>query len=270
MGEKPAEPVPVVASLAARQFGIVTTTQLTALGLSKDWIYGKVHAGWLHRRYRGVFAAGNPSPSIEGRYMAAVLACGVGAVLSHGSAATHWGMIRQREGGIHVTIPDRGSRAQRNGIQLHRSSAQGHQQITRHRGIPITSPRRTLADLLRTERPEVVRRAARQASVLGLNIGEEGERDRTRSELERRMLWLFRRHRLPRPEVNVRVGGLVVDFLLRESRVVIETDGWRYHRGREALKMTALAMPVFASSGLTFFAFRIARSSRIRTRWLGR
>ena len=236
MRRKPADPDRVVATAAGQKFGIVTIEDLLSAGLSEGGVRRRLRRGWLHRLYRGVYAVGNPNPSIEGRYLAAVLACGEDAALSHRSAAAHWRMLTYANGPVHVTIPDRGSRARRNGIHLHRSSVLGFQEVTRHRSIPITNPGRTLADLRTTQRPEVVRRAARQAAVLGLNTGDEGEQDRTRSELERRMLWLFRRHRLPLPEVNVHIGGMTVDFLLREAWVVIETDGWQFHRGREAFE----------------------------------
>jgi len=79
-----------------------------------------------------------------------------------------------------------------------------------------------------------LRRAIRQANVLGLPVEEKDRRDRTRSDLERDFLLLCRRHRLPRPEVNVRIGAYLADFLWREERLVVETDSYRYHRGEVA------------------------------------
>jgi very-short-patch-repair endonuclease len=84
--------------------------------------------------------------------------------------------------------------------------------------------------------PRELRRAIRQANVLGLPIGEESGRDRTRSDLERDFLWLCRRHRLPRPEVNVRLGPHLVDFLWREQHLVVEADSYLYHRGKAAFQ----------------------------------
>lgn len=81
-----------------------------------------------------------------------------------------------------------------------------------------------------------LRRAVRQAEVLGLAIGTEIEPDRTRSELEYLFLRLCRRQRLPAPQVNVRIGPLVVDFLWAEAKLVVETDGYRYHRGQVAFE----------------------------------
>jgi very-short-patch-repair endonuclease len=108
--------------------------------------------------------------------------------------------------------------------------------VRRRRGIPLTSPARTLADLSGWVSAETLRRATRQAEVLGFPLGDPHLADPTRSELERRFLQLCRRHRLPRPEVNVRAGGFLVDFLWRAQRVVVETDGYRYHRGRQAFE----------------------------------
>jgi very-short-patch-repair endonuclease len=84
--------------------------------------------------------------------------------------------------------------------------------------------------------PHERRRATRQAEVLGLRLGEDAKHDRTRSDLERDFLALCRRHRLPAPQVNVWAGGHLVDFLWRGRRVVVETDSYRYHRGREAFR----------------------------------
>jgi very-short-patch-repair endonuclease len=117
--------------------------------------------------------------------------------------------------------------------------------VTLHRGIPVTTPARTISDLRRAASREggqglvsakELRRAIRQADVLGLPSGDEPNRDRTRSDLERAFLRLCRRYRLPAPEVNVRVGRHLVDFLWRDRMLVVETDGYLYHRGRAAFE----------------------------------
>jgi very-short-patch-repair endonuclease len=109
----------------------------------------------------------------------------------------------------------------------------------------VTTPARTIADLRRTissagrqgvVSPKELRRAIRQANVIGLPLGQDVISDRTRSDLERLFLHLCRRHRLPTPEVNVRVGPFLVDFLWSAHRLVAETDGYRYHRGSEAFE----------------------------------
>jgi very-short-patch-repair endonuclease len=102
--------------------------------------------------------------------------------------------------------------------------------------IPVTTPARTLLDLRRVVPDWQWRRAVRQAEFKKLRLGPEIETDRTRSDLERDFLQLCRRHGLPAPEVNVRIGRWTVDFLWRERRLVVETDGYHYHRGRIAFQ----------------------------------
>jgi very-short-patch-repair endonuclease len=108
--------------------------------------------------------------------------------------------------------------------------------LTRRRGIPVTTPARTIADLRRTAPPWEFRRAIRQAEVLGLPLGNELHGERTRSDLERDFLKICRRYRLPAPEINVEVGAYLADFLWREQRIIVETDSYRYHRGWQAFK----------------------------------
>jgi very-short-patch-repair endonuclease len=175
--------------------------------------------------------------------MAAVLACGTGAVLSHTSAGELWGMLRSnshsasahsRSSAPHVTIP--GEAKSRPGIWVHRSRTLTEDQVTRRLTIPVTTPTRTLADLRRTLPQPQFRAALRQAEYLGLPLKREIEPDHTRSELEARFLALCRRHRLPKPEVNVRLEDAVVDFLWRDRRLVVEVDGYAAHGGRAAFE----------------------------------
>jgi very-short-patch-repair endonuclease len=102
-------------------------------------------------------------------------------------------------------------------------------------GIPVTTPARTVADLPGAVPPRLARRAHRQAAVLGLPLGK-AVTDGTRSDLEDDFLDLCRRHRLPPPEVNVRVGRWTVDFLWPDRRIVVETDSFLYHRGKVAFE----------------------------------
>lgn len=168
-----------------------------------------------------------------------------GAALSHHSAAQLWGLLPGRAGAIDVLIPGYGGKKRQRGIRVHRSRTLLPAQVTLRDGIPVTTPARTVADLRRTISalgrkglisPKELRRAIRQADVLGLPLGDDEERDRTRSDLELDFLGLCRRHRLPAPRVNVRVGRHLVDFLWRDRRVAVETDGYLYHRGREAFQ----------------------------------
>jgi very-short-patch-repair endonuclease len=169
--------------------------------------------------------------------MAATLAYGKGAALSHRSAAELWALLPHRAGPIDVTVPGTGGRRKRRGIRLHRSPSLISAVTTTRKGIAVTSPARTLDDLARCATRDELDRAIRQAEVLGLPIGERVvATDLTRSELERRFLRLCRRHRLPTPEVNARVGPFIVDFLWRDQRLIVETDGYRFHRGRSAFE----------------------------------
>ncbi len=169
--------------------------------------------------------------------MAAVLAYGEDATLSHRSAAELWALLPHRYGPIDVTVPGTGGRRKRQGIRLHRSSLLTSAVTTIRDGIAVTTPARTLADLRRVATRDELGRATRQAEVKGLPIGELGSAvDLTRSELERRFLRLCHRRRLPTPEVNARVGSFIVDFLWRDQRLIVETDGYRFHRGRSAFE----------------------------------
>jgi predicted transcriptional regulator of viral defense system len=94
-----------IARLAARQHGVISVGQLIAAGLTYEAIRRRVRAGRLHRVFRGVYAVGHRSLTFQGWWMAAVLACGEGAVLSHLSAAMHWGLLKARRGPIDVTVP---------------------------------------------------------------------------------------------------------------------------------------------------------------------
>jgi predicted transcriptional regulator of viral defense system len=111
-----------IAHLAARQHGVVTTGQLLVAGVLRSGITGRVKSGRLHRIHRGVYAVGHPNIGSEGRWMAAVLACGDRAVLSHRSAAALWGILPFGQTGlIDVTVRGDAGRRRRNGIRLHRS-----------------------------------------------------------------------------------------------------------------------------------------------------
>jgi len=191
--------------------------------------------------------------------MAAVLACGRGApviaegtvldhwraALSHRSAAELWGLLPAGDGLIHVSIPSEARRGQRTGIRVHRRRALLAAAVTCHKGIPVTTPAWTVLDLRQAASaknprcsvsPRDVRRAIRKAAVLGLPLTEEIGGDRTRSDLEALFLRRCRAYGLPEPEINVRIGSVLVDFLWRDHRLVAETDGYRYHRGRAAFE----------------------------------
>jgi len=224
-----------VARIAARQHGVVTSAQLRIAGVLPSGITDRLRAGHLHRLYRGVYAVGHPNIGNEGRWMAAVLACGEGAALSHRSAAALW-RIGPLSAPVDVTVASSGGRASRQGIRLHRSLTLSPADLTRRAGIPVTKPARTLEDLRRVLPRKWFARALREAEFLGLPIGEDFKPDRTRTDLEGLFLSLVRRHRLPQPEVNVRVDRFIVDFLWRTECLIVEVDGWESHRMRSAFE----------------------------------
>jgi very-short-patch-repair endonuclease len=251
-------PDALVARTAARQHGVISIGQLRGLGVSDDAVRARLLTGRLHRVHRGVYAVGHSSLPFEGRCCAAVLAAGGdrrvseaesvldfwSAAVSHRSAACLWDLMPAGDGPIDVIVGGLGGKARRRGVRIHRSRSLVSADVTLRGGIPLTTPARTIADLRRTtsERrpgalaPREVRRAIRQANVLGLPIDEESARDRTRGDLERDFLRICRRCRLPLPEVNVRIDRYLVDFLWRERRLVVETDSYLHHRGRAAFQ----------------------------------
>ncbi len=229
-----------IAWISGRQHGIVTVAQLAGVGIDKSAVARRVRSGRLHRLHQGVYAVGNPRPSQQGHWLAAVFACGEWATLSHTSAAALWGFLKPVRGPIHVTTPSLNGRSRRPGIVLHRSrslAASRLPQTTERDDIPVTTPQRTIDDLHGFP-PYEERRAIRQAELAGYRLDAltRGRTGRTRSDLERAFLRLWARHRVPRPEVNVKVGVWTVDFLWRTERVAVETDFYAYHRGSIAFE----------------------------------
>jgi very-short-patch-repair endonuclease len=243
-------PDAAIAEIAARQHGVLSVTQLRAAGVDSSAIKRRVAAGRLHRIHRGVYAVGHARLSNEGRWLAAVLACGEGAVLSHRGAGELWGILRSRRRSgagasgkgppVDVTVTGGGGRKTRSGISLHRSSTLSSTDCTRRDGVPVTKPARTLRDLRAVISEPQWAAAVREAEFLRLPIdgviSDSNSPDRTRTDLESSFMALVRRHRLPRPEVNVPVDGYEVDFLWRDRRLIVEVDGWESHRGRSAFE----------------------------------
>jgi very-short-patch-repair endonuclease len=240
-----------VAALARRQHGIVTTRQLAAAGIGPNAIKVRARDGRLVPRHRGIYQVG-PIAAPHAREMAALLACGDDAVLSHRSAAAIWGMRPAHDGDVHVTTR-RHSATSRRGIRVHRSRSL---KAAVRDGLHLTSPTRTLLDLAPHIPHDDLERAVEQALVVGLTTYERLERAAasgrrgaarlgqalltepglTRSEAERRLRRLIRAARLPRPVKNARVEGWEVDLLWREQRLIVEVDGYAYHRSRHAFE----------------------------------
>jgi len=240
MGGKRAKPTAdhVIAAIARRQYGVVVLTQLLDAAVTPREVERRVASGRLHRIHRGVYAVGHARLTKEGIWLAAVKACGPGAALSHQSAAQHSRILplAANPRPVHVTVPGTGGRRRRAGIIVHRSATITPADIVLRDRIATTKPARTLADLRSVIPREQWEDALDRARFLHLPIGALAATDPTRSRLERAMLRLCRRHRLPLPEVNVFAGPHRVDFLWRGRRLIVETDGYEHHRDRASFE----------------------------------
>lgn len=230
----------MIARLAARQHGAIARRQLLAAGIGRNAIAHRLRSGLLRPVYRGVYVLGPLTR--EGRWMAAVLAAGEGAVLSHLSAAALWGV---RPGGDVPDVTVAHTSALSGPIRMHRSLVAKHEQ-TRRNGIPVTTPTRTLHDLAAVLDQDELERAHREALVLRLPLDLDGTRrpairallhdDVTRSELEDAFQRFLRRHRLPRPATNVRLPFGECDCVWRAEKLVVELDGHTVHASRSAFE----------------------------------
>jgi very-short-patch-repair endonuclease len=268
--------------LAERQHGVVTRAQLLGLGFGPQSIKHRVAKGRLHSMWRGVYAVGRPELTRHGRWMAAVLNCGPEAALSHESAAALWEIRSPREREIEVSVPA-GVRRRRPGIVVHRRQALRADDLTRRHGIPATSPVCTLIDLASRlsqshleaaineadkrdlTDPEALRAALDDVVAPRPGIGAlRRTLDRrtfalTESELERRFLPLARRAGLPQPHTGRRLNGFRVDFHWPDLRLVVETDGLRYHRTPAQQAKDRLRDQAHAAAGLTPLRFTHAQ-----------
>jgi predicted transcriptional regulator of viral defense system len=253
-----------IARLAERQHDLVTLEQFRSLGLSRSAVAKRAREGRLTRIHRGVYAVGHGRLTMHGHWMAAVLAYGPSAVLSHRSAAGLHGIRPDNRPNTDITLPSPSVRP-RPGIDVHRSATLEPVDVTEIDGIPCTSLARTLLDLAEVVDRRGVERAVDQAEVLRLfdlraveevlsrAAGRRGaavlrgvlaEYDGptlTDRQLEERFLALCRGASLPRPAVNawVTVGDGVAykaDFVWRAERLVVETDGWGSHGTRRAFE----------------------------------
>lgn|SRR5881394_1147707 len=238
--------------LATAQHGVVARKQLLALGLSAQAVQHRIERGRLHRVERGVYAVGRPELSRHGQWMAAVLGCGDGAALSYGSAAALWGVERERRGATEVSVPVSSLR-RHGGVLVYRRPNLRSTEVVVRDGIPVTSLVRTLIDIAPQLDRGNLERAVNEADRLGLidpealldaltlHPGKRGvgrlrellsERAfrLTDSELERRFLRLVSEAGLPMPLTQQRLNGFRVDFVWPDLKLVVETDGLRYHR----------------------------------------
>ena len=242
----------LIARIAGRQLGLITWKQLVAVGLSRGEISRRVARGLLHPVHRGVYAVGHLHLPPFADLRAATLACGDRSLVCRRSAIVLWRMARGGAAEVDVLVVGENRRS-RKGIRVHRTATLARKDTGRRHGVPVTAPARTLVDFAEVASDAELESALNEARVLRLvddghlrgAIARAGRRrgaarlralldaelDRgfTRTEIERVMRRLVRRAGLPEPEVNAGVLGREVDFLWREQRLIVETDGRQAH-----------------------------------------
>jgi hypothetical protein len=257
---KDREATGAIRRLAERQHGIVARWQLLDIGLSGRLIRGRVEVGSLIPVFQGVFALGHRRLTKRGRWLAAVLASGPGAVLSHGSAMELWG-LRGSRGDIEALRHSGGVHRRRSGIRLHQTRSLPDDHVTVEQGIPVTTPERTLLDMagrldakqleralvegdkngcLRWPRLQAMVRGWRGKKGIGrlrlvaMEVDPRAADTFAPSEID--FLALCREFGLPLPQVNVLVEGFLVDFYWPAHRLVIESDSYKHHTDRPAFE----------------------------------
>jgi hypothetical protein len=259
--------------LAGRQHGMVARRQLLALGFNAREIEHRVARRRLHLVMRGIYAVGWPRLTPKRRWMAAVLACGEGALLSHRSAAALWEIGPEGRGVIDVSV-NRRAELKRRGLRVRGRPALTTERITTHDGIPVTTPVQTLIDLSTELTPIRVERAVNEADKRDLidpealrleldrYVGEPGVKA-LRALLDKRTFRLsdsdlevlFRpiamEAGLPLPLTKQMVNGFEVDFFFPDLGLVIETDGLRYHRTPSTQTRDARRDRAHALAGMT-------------------
>jgi predicted transcriptional regulator of viral defense system len=243
----------VIASIASGAHGIVTWSEMLAHDISESEIKRRVKKGLLIRKHRGVFRVGHYAPSVEADYIAAVRACGKGAVLSGPAAAHLLGLVKGPPPPPDVTSP---TERRIKGIRTRRCRRIDRRDVTRVHGIPVTSVARTLVDVAAEMSPSDLARAFHEAEVRyrtkpahveaalarvpnrpgarTLRAVLRGDVRAVLSELERAFLALLRQQGLPLPETNRPAGGHRVDCRWPRQRLTVELDSYRFHNSRHA------------------------------------
>jgi hypothetical protein len=238
--------------------------------------------------HRGVYAVGHAGVTLEGRFMAAVLAAGERACLSHFAAAAHLGFLPWEERYPEVTVVQRGA-LRIEGVRVHRARSLAEPDVMRHDGIRVTSPARTLLDLAAGLPDRALRRAARRAQaerrvsvrqlrdVVERSNGHRGAARLqaiiadgpapTRSDLEDILLDLLDEGAVPRPEVNpaLRLSGVTIkpDYLWRDRRLAIEADGAAWHEHRLVREHDADKQAILEAHG--FRVLRVTWQQTVRS-----
>lgn len=254
---KDREATVAIRALAERQHGVVSHRQILELGADRSLVLGRHQAGLLVSLYQGVYAVGHRRRSRESGWIAAVLACGPGAVLSHSSAGGLWGLCGSR-GSIEVLRQSGGFRgAGHRGVRLHQTRRLYEYEVTLERGIPVATMERVLLDLAgRTDSKQLERmlvqackrddfswdrfgriisrrrgcKGVGRLRRLALEVNPEAQETKSDSEVDFLALW--RDVSLLVPAVNVLVEGHLVDFLWSAQKVIVETDSWSHHGDR--------------------------------------
>jgi very-short-patch-repair endonuclease len=242
----------ILGRIGTSAHGLVRRAELLRLGVTASEIRHRLHTGALLVEYPGVYRVGHRAPSLESRYLAAVLACGDGAVLSGRAAGYLFGALKALAPPPEVTAP---KKRRIKGIKTRRSRAIEATSYPSYRGIPVTTLARTLVDLAAVLDPDALARAVHEAEVrhgtraaqveavlerrpkspgAKLRAVLGGDTPVLLSRLERRFLVLLGEAGLPRPQTNRPAGGHYVDCRWPEQRLTVELDSYRYHHSRHA------------------------------------
>ena len=242
-----------LARMAGGQHGIATRAQALPAGISDDEIRHRLRTGALISEFPGVYRVGHRAPSVEATYMAAVLACGPGALLCGRAAAHLWRLVKGAPPAPEVlTLTER----RLPGVVTHRVRANGSNNGSKVRGIPVTSVPRTLVDLAGVLPVDDLARACHEAEVLHrvtpaqvnavlaerpnargsreLRRVLEGDVHVTLSTLERAFLKLLRSRSLPLPLTNRVASARRVDCRWPDHALTVELDSYRFHNSRHA------------------------------------
>lgn len=267
--------------LAGRQHGLVTRGQLVEMGFTRSAIAHAVHTRRLWRVHRGVFAVGRRELTREGVWLAAVMACGSDAVLSHLAAASLWGLRDVPPLRPEVSVPSDAGRPGPYGIDLHRAGTLRHRHTTRKAGVPVTTLQRTLADIAAMLDEKQLKSAVRQAErlhrldlaqvratldefprasyrhtrlrrLLDAYVPRSGM---TESVLEARFLDMCFKEGFPMPETQVPVGAYRADFLWPDLHLVVEVDGRASHDGFVAFRDDRARDRAMDAAGLDVLRF---------------
>jgi very-short-patch-repair endonuclease len=275
-----------LADLVSAQHGVVARRQLLQLGFTSSAIEHWLAAGYLLRIYRGVYAVGRADLRREGHFLAAVLACGQGAALSHLAAAAHRGLLRSSASRIDVTVAPRRRVRPHPRIRAHRARLDPAD-VVPLKAIPTTSVERTLLDLADVVAPERLREAFEQThrlrvfdlasmrAVLERSPGRRGlrvlnallaegweEPPELRSGAERELLELIRAAGLPLPVTNTYLEGILVDACWPRHRLVVEIDSYAYHSSPGQFETDHERTEVLQRAGCVVIRFTARRLRR--------